>query len=160
MKYSNQLLLALFVWCGTVAPCSGAEKKTDTLIIDEAAVLTPQQHKEISSLLLDHNRKGPGRISVFIAKQLPPDTTIEKFAKNKINEQPLAPNEKADRILIAIALQDRKMRIETSREVWAALPEQFCKEVINQKMTPQFKEKKYFEGIHAGISALITRLTQ
>ena len=159
-KQLRPLLVALFVCWHAVVPCCSAEANTYPLITDEAAVLTPEQHEEISALLLAHNKKGPGRISVFIATKLPPETTIEKFARDKINSPPPTAREKADRILIALALEDRKMRIETSRQVWAALPDSFCRDVITQKMAPQFKDKKYFEGIQAGISALIAKLTQ
>src|ERR1041384_2306618 len=112
MKQLNSLLFALFVCCGTVALCSSAEIKTDTPVTDEAAVLTAEQRKDISALLLAHNQKGPGRIFIIIVKQLPRETTMDKFALDTINKPPFKANEKADRILIAIAIQDRKMRIE------------------------------------------------
>src|SRR3954471_3936101 len=127
---------------------------------DEAMALTPAQQKELSAILILHNQKGPGKISICIVRQLRPESTIEAFASAKINERPRNANEKFDRILIAVSIQDRKMRIETSKEVSAALPDDFCKTVISEQIAPSFKAKNYFEGLKAGVAAIITKLNR
>ena len=137
-----------------------ADRNGDIWVTDQVAVLSAEQHKEISALLQSHNQKGPGRIFLLIVKQLPANTTIERYANDKINEPALAGNEKVDRILLVIALQNRQLRIETSQEVGEALPDAFCKEVINRLIVPKFKAQQYYEGIYAGISALIKKLTE
>jgi hypothetical protein len=130
------------------------------VLSDEAQLLSREQATEISKLLEAHNAHGPGRIYVVIIKQLPPGVTIEQYALKKINERPRGNNEKADRVLVAIAVDDRKLRIETSKEVRELLPNAFCKNVIDDTITPRFKQEKYYEGLHAGISALSARLRQ
>lgn len=134
--------------------CSGGA----ALITDEAGVLTQEQHDKMNALLLAHRERGPGRISVLIVEKLPAGTSIEKLAATRINQPPPAADKKLDRVLLAIALQDRRMRIETSKEVWALLPDSFCEAVIEKTIAPQFKEKNYFEGIREGVSALIKKL--
>ena len=93
------------------------------VLTDQAGILAPQQRKQLAALLETHNQKGPGRISVLIIKRLPEGTSLERHAADKINEPPLAPSQKADRVLLLIAMEDRKLRIETSKEVWTALPD-------------------------------------
>jgi hypothetical protein len=130
------------------------------VLSDEAHLLSREHAAEISKVLEAHNARGPGRIYVVIIKQLPPGATIEGYALKKINEPPPAKNEKADRTLVAIAVNDRKLRIETSKEVWERLPDSFCKSVIGDTITPKFKQQQYYEGLHAGILALTARLRQ
>jgi uncharacterized protein len=137
----------------TNSPAAG-----NVLVTDEAEMLTEKQRTALSDLLLRHNQQGPGRIFLVTIKQLPPNTTIEKYAVAKINEKPFAPGERLDRILVLVALQDRKLRIETSKEVWPLLPDEFCKGVIDTVITPKFKEKRYDEGLTAGITSVITKL--
>jgi uncharacterized protein len=127
---------------------------------DEAQLLGREHAAEVSKMLEAHNARGPGWLYVLIIKQLPPGVTIEEYALKKINERSPAKNEKADRVLVAIAVNDRKLRIETSKEVWERLPDSFCKSVIDDLITPRFKQQKYYEGLHAGISALTARLRQ
>jgi len=135
-----------------------ADKNGGIWVTDQVAVLSAEQHRKISTLLQSHNQKGPGRIFLLIVKQLPANTTIERYANDKINESTQAPN--VDRILLVIALQNRQLRIETSQEVGEALPDAFCTEVIDRLIVPKFKAQQYYEGIYAGISALIKKLTE
>ena len=50
------------------------------------------------------------------------------------------------------------MKIETSKDVRKALTDEFCKEVITEKISPRFKEQQYYKGIDAGFNALIEKL--
>jgi uncharacterized protein len=109
-------------------------------------------------LLSTHNQKGPGRIFVVIVEKLPPDKSVEQFARDRINQPPPAAGEKLDRVLLAIALHDRKMRIETSKDVSTLLSDAFCKSVIDKTIAPHFKQTNYFQGIHTGLSALTNKL--
>jgi uncharacterized protein len=131
---------------------------TQAFVADEAGILSDKQRDQINTLISGHNAKGPRRIHVVIVDKLPTGTSIEQFASARINQPPPGAGEKLDRVLLAIAVQDRKMRIETSKEVWPVLPDAFCKGVIDKTIAPQFKEKNYFQGIHAGVSALINKL--
>ena len=137
---------------------SAAFAESPAVLVDEAGVLSDKERDEIKKLISAYNEKGPGRIYVVVIDKLPPGTSIEQFASARINQPPLGANEKADRVLLAVAVQDRKMRIETSKDVWALLPDAFCKSVIDKVIAPRFKEKNYFQGIRDGVSALSSKL--
>ena len=144
--------------CVTLACSACAQPKPQSGIVDEAAILSQNHRDQINALLSTHNQKGPGRISVIIIQKLPPDTSIDQFTQARINQPPRAANEKLDRVLLAVAIQDRRMRIETSKDVSALLPDAFCKSVIDKTIAPHFKQTNYFQGIHAGLSALTNKL--
>jgi len=120
--------------------------ESPTVLVDEAGVLSDKERDEIKKLISAHNEKGPGRVYVVVIDKLPAGTTIEQFASTRINQPPLGAKEKADRVLLAVAVQDRKMRIETSKNVWALVPDAFCKSVIDKTIAPRFKERNYFQG--------------
>src|SRR4051794_16386063 len=86
-------------------------------LIDDANLLTEPERQELVAALKAHNQSGPGRLFLVTVKALPSGTSINQYAQLKINEYPSLPDEKSDRILLLIALQDRQMRIETSRDV-------------------------------------------
>jgi uncharacterized protein len=67
-------------------------------------------------------------------------------------------NEKADKIMLVVTLKDKAVRIETSRDVWPILSDDYCHRVNREIMIPKFKSGAYFVGIKAGIEALIRKL--
>jgi hypothetical protein len=140
----------------TKYPMEGRPAGGEILVDDESRLLSSNEMEKLFLLLNAHNEKGPGRISILIINELPPDTTIENYASKKINEQPLS--DKLDRILLLVAVKNRKMRIETSKEVWKVVPDAFCKGVIDDVITPKFKQKQYYDGLNAGIRAVIVKL--
>jgi uncharacterized protein len=127
-------------------------------ISDSAGILKSEQVTRLHATLSEHNKAGPGRINILIVQKLPPNTTVEKYALEKIDETPPRPGEKLDRILLLVAIEDRSLRIETSEDVRTALSDEVCKGIIDQKIVPLFKEKKYFEGLQAGVNAILTAL--
>lgn len=156
-RFRHSLATTLLLWIA-LACCACAESKTQSAVTDEAGILSEKQRDQINSLIATHNQKGPGRIAVLIVQKLPPGTTIEQLAAARINQPLPATGEKLDRVLLAIALHDRKMRIETSKDVWPLLSDSFCKTVIDKTIAPHFRQTNYFEGIHAGLSALTNKL--
>ena len=72
----------------------------------------------------------------------------------------MQPKERNDRILVVVALKDRKLRIETSREVWELLTDEECATIIQEQFIPQFREGNYYQGIHDGIVAMISQLEE
>jgi uncharacterized protein len=123
-----------------------------------AVLLTPKQFSEISVVLDKHNRSGPGRIFLRTIKELPPNTTIEKYAFSLALEESQKPYDKRDDVFVVVALVDRKMRIEVSPTLQPVLPDVFCQHVIDNIMIPRFKRGEYPAGIQSGIVSLIYQL--
>lgn len=143
-----------------VQPESKINFSEGPFIADESGILNDEQREELSDLLTVHNHEGSGRIFVLIIKELPFNLTVEAYARLKINEDSRLPAEPHDRILILIAVQNREIRIETSRDVWSVLPDSYCRTVITQIMAPAFKKEEYFSGIRSAIEELSNKLRE
>ena len=128
------------------------------LLYDDANILNDEENMAISDILSVHNSKGPGRISILTIKELPKEVSIERYAYGFINAIPTFENEKKDRILLLISVKDRKMRIETSKDVWGALTDTECAHIIKDVIAPEFKKNRYSDGINAGLLAIINEL--
>jgi uncharacterized membrane protein YgcG len=155
--------LASCLTLGTaLQPLTPIESATEREYIrDYAALLTQPQEGALRGLLDIHNHRGPGTILLLIVTELPPNTTIGGFAFANASEgYALEVYEKSNQILIVIALRDRQIRIETSRDVSVLLPEQFLSSVIYDVILPPFRRAAYFDGIRDGIVSLIDRLEQ
>jgi uncharacterized protein len=125
---------------------------------DDVGLLSLKQRERIISLLERHNKKSQGRIYLDIIPHLPTGKTIEQYARERLNTQPSLASEKADKIMLVVALENKIVRIETSRDVWEVLTDEYCHRVNREIMIPKFKTGDYYSGIEAGIKALIEKL--
>ena len=128
-------------------------------VTDSAGVLKRAEREKLERLVSEHNARGPGRIRISIVEALPENTSVEAYAVKKINEPPAKAGEKLARVLLLVAIKDRELRIETSREVWGRLTDTESKKIIEEEIVPRFKEGKYFEGMEAGVKAMVKELT-
>ena len=125
---------------------------------DDAGLLDREQRKELIGLLEKQAQKTLGRIYLDILDKLPPGLTIDQYAYKRLNERPRMPNERADKIMLIVALENKAVRIETSRDVWPILSDDYCHQVNREIIIPKFKRGAYVAGIRAGIEALIKKL--
>ena len=125
---------------------------------DDVGLLDRVERKEIIGLLEQPGQKPLGRIYLDILDKLPPGLTIDQYAHKRLNERPRMANEKIDRILLVVALQSKAVRIETSRDVWPILSDEYCHQVNREIIIRKFKKGAYVAGIKAGIEALIKKL--
>jgi len=77
--------------------------------------------------------------------------TYEVASRNKIGT---AKNNNG--VLFFVAKEDRKMRIEVGYGLEGALPDALASSILRNEVRPHFKEGNYFEGIKAGIDAIIS----
>src|SRR5438128_8577922 len=92
---------------------------------DDVGLLDREQRKEIIGLLEKQAQKPLGRIYLDILDKLPPGLTIDQYAHKRLNERPRMPNERVDKIMLVVALENKAVRIETSRDVWAILSDAY-----------------------------------
>ena len=60
-----------------------------------------------------------------------------------------------DGILLLIAKNDRKLRIEVGRGLEGVLPDAIAKRIIDEYITPQFKKGDFNGGVNAGVDRII-----
>lgn len=125
---------------------------------DDVGLLDRGQREEISKILERQNQSSPGRIYLDILPQLPAGKTLERYAFARLNEDPRDADEKADKIMLVISLKERMVRIETSPDVQHILTDDYCHRVNREIMAPRFQAGDYYEGLKAGIEALIKKL--
>lgn len=65
-----------------------------------------------------------------------------------------------DGVVILLAPNDRKVRIEVGSGLEKALPDAFCKQVIEQEMLPRFKRNDFVGGLERGVAAVSRKIGQ
>ncbi|MCI5120255.1 MAG: TPM domain-containing protein [Candidatus Electrothrix sp. AUS4] len=142
---------------------SGEYPEADNLYVnDYAQLLTPEDATGIRTMFTTL-RNDPGIEAVVLTissfrKYETEDTTLEAFATNLFNTWGIGNKEKNNGVLILVAVNDRKMRIELG----AGYPKSMdmkMKSVIDEFTLPQFKRNNYSHGIYQGVRAMIAQLT-
>lgn len=120
---------------------------------DYANILSPNAKQSFEDELKNFTASTSNEIAVVTIPDLGGDT-VERYA-SKLFERWKIGNAKNDNgILLLIARDDRKLRIEVGYGLEGALPDILAKDIIDNKITPAFKQGDYDNGVALGISAI------
>ena len=79
---------------------------------------------------------------------------IEDVAVNTFREWGIGDKKNNNGVLLLIALNDRKVRIEVGYGLEGAIPDVVANDIINNDIKPAFKQKNYIGGISAAVEHL------
>ncbi|MCX5843300.1 MAG: YgcG family protein [Deltaproteobacteria bacterium] len=152
----TSLRLALIAAMFLLAPFSfGADIPFLTgRVTDNADILSKDTFREISESLKAHEQKTGNQIAVLTVRSLEGES-IEDYAVAVFNAWKLGQKGKDNGILVVVAPNDRRMRIEVGYGLEGTLPDGLAGSIIRTLMTPQFKTGNYNDGIQSGIKAII-----
>lgn len=77
--------------------------------------------------------------------------TMDVAEKNKIGQK-----DKDNGVLLFVAKNDKKLRIEVGYGLEGALPDALASSIIRNEIVPHFKKDDYYAGINSGINAIIS----
>jgi uncharacterized protein len=80
---------------------------------------------------------------------------IEQYSIRVVEQWKLGRKGVDDGVLLLVAKQDRKLRIEVGYGLEGALNDATARRIIAETITPKFKEGKFYEGIDAGLTRII-----
>lgn len=125
-----------------------------TRIHDEAKMLTPAFIHEMEQQLASHEDSTSNQIAILIIPTLN-DHPIEDYTLQVSEKWKLGQEEKDNGVLLFIALNDRKVRIEVGEGLEGVLPDAVANQIIRNEMAPYFRQDNYEGGIRAAVTAMI-----
>lgn len=78
------------------------------------------------------------------------DYSMSVFEKNKLGQKG-----KDNGVLILVAKQDRKVRIEVGYGLEGVLPDALTSQITSREITPYFKNGDFYGGLLAGVKAIV-----
>ncbi|WP_448682137.1 TPM domain-containing protein [Pseudomonas nicosulfuronedens] len=158
LRFAFWLLLCLF----TCQP-SWADAPTDggvllplnERVVDVTGTLDPSaKSRLIDKLKALENRRG-AQIAVVMLPTVG-RMGIEAFSEKLFNLWKLGRKGVDDGVLLVVAKDDRRMRIEVGYGLEGAIPDVLAGRIIRERMAPAFREGDYAGGIESAVDALIT----
>ncbi|MFH1653510.1 MAG: YgcG family protein [Pseudomonadota bacterium] len=126
-------------------------------VTDNAQILTPETRQSITGLLKAHEDKTTNQIAVLTVPSLDGEA-IEDYADAVFQAWELGKKGVDNGLLILIAPNERRMRIEVGYGLEGDLTDGKAGQIIRNIITPRFKQNDYDGGITAGVEAVITKL--
>ena len=123
-------------------------------ITDLTQTLSADQQAQLNAKLAAFEQQKGSQIAVLILPTTQPED-IAQFSIRVVEKWKIGREKIDDGILILVAKDDRKIRIEVGYGLEGAIPDLTAKRVINETISPQFKQGNFYGGLDAGVDKLI-----
>jgi uncharacterized protein len=142
------LLLTSQAWAAPYRPPPIAGHVTDA-----AQKLTPAQVASLDEKLADYRKCSGNHVAVFLAASLE-GNTIEDVAYETFNTWKIGEAKKDSGVLLVLAPNERKVRIETGKGVGGSLTDIQSKDILREKVSPRMKADDFFGAADQGTTAI------
>ena len=146
------VLPAAFVAC--VALADVAVPPLKARVTDLTATLSSQQQAALEHTLAAFEARKGSQIAVLIVPTTEPET-VEQYAVRVEESWKLGRKGVDDGVLLLVAKNDRKLRIEVGYGLEGALNDATAKRIIAEEIVPRFKQNDFAGGISAGVERII-----
>ena len=119
-------------------------------ITDEAGLIKPEDYTAIVEQLKALEAKSTDQVAVVTLKSLQ-DYPIEDFGYRLGRKWGIGQKDKDNGILLIVAPNERKVRIEVGRGLEPLMTDLMSKLIIENAILPEFRRGDYSAGIRAGV---------
>jgi len=154
----RSLLAALWIWAVLVSlpafPVHAREVPAlSGRVNDLAEVLSPDVERTLEGRLEAYEASTGHQLAVLTVASLDGDP-IEDFAIRVVEAWKLGRTEADDGVLLLVAVDDRKMRIEVGYGLEGAIPDLLASRIIREVLTPAFRQGDFDGGISRALDLL------
>ncbi|MBA4196346.1 MAG: methanol dehydrogenase [Chitinophaga sp.] len=151
----KKLLSILFLFCAiqTLAQKSIPKPNPPRLVVDNANVLNSYDAAQLERKLVALDDSTSNQITVVTVKSLN-DEPIEDVATNTFREWGIGNKKTNNGVLILVAVDDRKIRIEVGYGLEGAIPDIIANDIIEHDIKPAFRQQNYISGLNKAVDDL------
>jgi uncharacterized protein len=141
-----------------VPPC-GAQSlqpvpKVEARVTDLTGTLTAVQQSMLEEKLQEFQARKGSQLAALIVPTTRPEE-IEQYSIRVFDQWKLGRKGVDDGALLIIAKEDRALRIEVGRGLEGALTDVTANRIIDETITPLFRQGDFYGGINAGLDQMI-----
>lgn len=123
-------------------------------VVDQAGVMSTKHKSVAEALIRSFYQQGFGQLQVLTVKSLG-GFPIENYSIKAVEEWKLGGSVDDKGLLLLVALEEKKIRIEVGQGFEGALPDVVAKRIIEDQMRPVFRSEGPSSGILLGLSSII-----
>src|SRR5712692_4921642 len=122
-------------------------------VTDLTGTLTAPQIQTLEARLRDFERGKGSQIAVLILPSTAPET-IEQYSIRVAEAWKIGRTKADDGVILVVAKNDRRLRIEVGRGLEGAIPDAIAKRAVSDVIAPHFRANDFYGGIAPGADAL------
>ena len=123
-------------------------------VTDLTGTLTAPQIQTLEARLRDFERGKGSQIVVLMLPSTQPET-IEEYSIRVADAWKIGRARVDDGVILVVAKNDRKLRVEVGRGLEGAIPDAVAKRVVSDVIAPHFRTGDFYGGIATGTGALM-----
>jgi uncharacterized protein len=127
-------------------------------VIDQTDSLDAIQLKGLQDKLMAFEQKSGTQIAILMVPTTLPED-ISSYANRVGNAWKIGRKEVGDGVLVVVAKNERRVRIEVAKTLEGAIPDLAARQIIDEAITPNFRKDDYAAGLHAAVDQLSARIT-
>lgn len=154
MNLCGRLLLLAALLLGGTAHAEVAVPPLKQRVTDLTATLDAAQSQALEGKLAAFEQAKGAQIAALLLPTTQPET-IEQYGIRVADTWKLGRKGVDDGVLLLIAKDDRKLRIEVGYGLEGVLNDAIAKRIVAETITPHFKRGEFYQGIDAGVDAII-----
>jgi uncharacterized protein len=126
-------------------------------VIDQTGTLTALESQGLIDKLAAFEREAGPQIVVLLVPTTQPED-IASFAQRVGETWKIGRRDVGDGLLMVVAKNDRKIWIAPAKALEGAVPDLAARQIVQNQISPRFRQNDFAGGIDAGVDALIARI--
>ena len=152
------VLLVCLLWPASAAQALAVPPAPkDIPVVDQTNTLTSEQKQALAAKIAKERAATGNQIAVLMIKSLQGES-LEDYSLNVARQWGVGQKERNSGVLLFVAKNDHKLRIEVGYGLEGALPDIRAAHIIQERITPQFRQDKFYEGIDSGIDGIVAAI--
>lgn len=149
-------LIAAALLCFAVLTASAdvAVPSLQARVTDLTGTLSAARVAELEQQLAAFEAKKGAQVAVLMVPTVQPET-IEQYAVRAFEKWKLGRKGVDDGVLLVIAREDRKLRIEVGYGLEGVLTDAAAKRIISDDIVPRFRQGDFSGGVAAGVTRIM-----
>jgi uncharacterized protein len=156
MKIFKSIILLMLLACLAFSAPTFPQLN-NSRVIDDAGIFDADQEMTLDKKLANHETNTSNQIVVVTIKSLD-GYDISDYGYQLGRHWGIGQKDKNNGVLLIIAPNERKVRIEVGYGLEGALPDATAKTIIQNDILPFFKKGNYYDGVNSGIDKILSAI--
>ncbi|MGH8687101.1 MAG: TPM domain-containing protein [Burkholderiales bacterium] len=152
------LLVAALFCLAPLASAQVAVPRLQARVTDLTATLSQEQRAALEKKLAALEAAKGSQVAILIVPTVKPEE-IEQYSIRVFDQWKLGRKDVDDGVLLLVAKDDHRLRIEVGRGLEGAIPDAIANRIIDEEIKPRFRQGDFYGGIVAGVDR-IAKLVQ
>ncbi|NHA07412.1 TPM domain-containing protein [Mucilaginibacter sp. HC2] len=152
--FKKIILFFTLVLCAFTVFAQDFPERSNTLVTDYTNTLSAEDKQRLESKLVAFNDSTSTQIAIVIIRSIG-SYDVNEYGAALGRKWGIGQKGKNNGVLILVAINDRKLTIQTGFGAEGALPDIVTQEIRVNDINPRFKAGDYYGGLNAGVDQII-----